>query len=75
MELVYNLSDGQQGTMQVEGDFAETVEWSPVISGEYGPHDVSAAAELVFEGENLAEAEAAVEALTCGLPEASTYTK
>jgi hypothetical protein len=70
MDLVYSLGESQSGTIQVEGEFSETVAWDPPIEGSYGPHDVFARGELVFEGQLLSYEEASGQ-LTCGQASAS----
>ena len=67
MQLVYQLSDGQSRVVEVAGNFEEFVSWSPKIEGQYGPHSVSASAQLVYEGQELERAEAS-DTLICGDP-------
>jgi hypothetical protein len=53
MDLMYQVSDGQHASVRVEDEFSESIEWNPQIDGSCGPHNVSAEAELVFEGRTV----------------------
>jgi hypothetical protein len=71
MMLAYRLSDGQTGEIAVEGDFSETIQWTADLSKSYSPHDLSAQANLIFEGQTISSDEAGGH-FSCNLPQLAT---